>query len=176
MNMGAAGMNTPINHKAHIVAELQDRLADAGDEDAELLAEQLSAQADDLERCIVHVLRGAREDEATDEALGAIISDMQERRRRIRERAEKRRAACAWAMGEAGIPKIAAPDMTVSWRIGKAPVSYSIEPRDAPPNFVRTKVEWRFDNDAVREALDKGDALDFATYGNPQPILTIRSK
>ena len=169
-------MNTPIDRKAHIVAELADRLADANDEDAEFLANELADQAADLEKCIVRVLRGAREDEATDDALGALVSDMQERRKRIRERAEKRRAACAWAMQEAALPKIAAPDMTVSMRAGKPPVSYSIDPKDAPANFVRTKVEWRFDNDAVRDALDKGEQLDFATYDNAQPILTIRSK
>lgn len=169
-----------ITHKANLVAELQNRLSEGDylDEDMAFLVAQLEDQAESLEGAMIFILRSAREDEAYDDALGVLISDMQERRKRIRGRAEKKRADVAWAMQEAGMPKLVAPDMTVSFRIGKAPLIIDGEPGEGEVlmGWATVKHVFSWDKDRLRKDLSEEADIPFARFGNPQPVLTIRGK
>ena len=47
-----------------------------------------------------------------------------------------------------------------------------VKPEDVPEEF--TKVEYSYDNDAIRKALDAGELLGFAKYGERGTHLTIK--
>lgn len=172
-------MNAPLSYRANLVSELQSRLAEAmNDEDADFLAGQLVDAGGDLERSCLAVLREARQAEAYAEALKTIIADNRARKERLEARAEKIRAAVAQAMAEAGLPKIVSADMTVSFRMGKAPLIIDREPdeRDYATSLATRKLIYAWNKDAVRRELDEGDTLPFARLGNPCPQIVVRSK
>lgn len=166
-----------LTHKANIVSELVERLGDAETEDdAHFLAEQLQAAGDDLQSACAAVLRSARHDEADAEAIKTIEADNRARRQRLERRSDAKRAAVAWAMQEAGLAKLTPPDMTVSLRQNKPSLVMTIEPSEAPANFVRSKVTYSFDNDAIRAALEAGEMLEWASLNNAPPSVTVRMK
>lgn len=170
-------MTAPLSHKANIVSELVERLGEAATEDdADFLAEQLQAAGDDLQTACAAVLRSARYDEADAEAIKSIEADNRARRQRLERRSESKRAAVAWAMAEAGLAKLTPPDMTVSLRQNKPSLVTTIEPSEAPSDYVRTKVTYLFNNDAIRAALDAGETLEWASLNNAPPSVTVRSK
>lgn len=57
---------------------------------------------------------------------------------------------------------------------GMLPLRYDegVKPEDVPAAY--RKVEYSFDNDAIRRALDNGDTLDFVQYGERGTHLTIK--
>lgn len=170
-----------LTHKANIVSELVERLGEAAtQDDADFLAEQLQAAGDDLQSVCAAVLRSARYDEADAEAIKSIEADNRARRQRLERRSVSKRAAVAWAMQEASIPKLTPPDMTVSLRQNKPSLVTTIEPDlsmcEAYPHFVRTKVTYSFDNDAIRAALEAGETLEWASLNNAPPSVTVRMK
>lgn len=170
-------MNAPLSHKANIVSELVERLGDAATEDdADFLAEQLQAAGNDLQSACAAVLRSARYDEADAEAIKSIEADNRARRQRLERRSDAKRAAVAWAMQEAGLAKLTPPDMTVSLLQNKPSLVTTIEPSEAPSDYVRTKVTYSFDNDAIRAALDAGETLEWASLNNAPPSVTVRMK
>ncbi len=170
-------MNAPLSHKANIVSELVERLGDAATEDdADFLAEQLQAAGNDLQSACAAVLRSARYDEADAEAIKSIEADNRARRQRLERRSDAKRAAVAWAMQEAGLAKLTPPDMTVSLLQNKPRLVTTIEPSEAPSDYVRTKVTYSFDNDAIRAALDAGETLEWASLNNAPPSVTVRMK
>lgn len=173
-------MSAPLYHKANIVAELAERLADAvhgPDEDAEFLALQLDSEAQGLEALCLSALRDARLAEAYGEALKSIEADNRARRQRLERRAETIRANVAWALQEAGIPKITAPDLTVSWRMGKPPLIIDRDPNagDVEQGIATAKTTYAWDKEAVRKWMETVP-FSVARLGNPQPILTVRGK
>jgi len=170
-----------IHHKARIVEELQSRLAEAmNDEDADFLATQLASEAADLEAVCISALREARQTEAYAEALKTIIADNRARKERLELRAEKIREAVIAAMASAGLPRLVAPDMTVSFRQNKPGIAFACEPdvsiADQYGGFIKMKEVYSWDKEAVREWLDAGNTLSFAKLTNAPPSLTLRSK
>jgi len=174
-------MSGPLDHKARIVAELQNRLGEATtDDDQDFLSVQLSEAGNDLEGACLIALRNVRETEALVEALKSIIADNKARKDRLEAKAEKIRAAVAQAMAEAGLPKITAPDLTVSFRANKPSIAFACEPDltivDQYGGFIKMKEVYSWDKEAVREWLDAGNTLSFAKLTNAAPSLTLRSK
>lgn len=168
-------MTAPLDHKARICAELQDRLAMADEaEDVDVVALELATA--DLESSCIAALRAAKTCEAMADGIKSIIADNRARKERLERRADAIRAHVAWAMTEAASPKLTAPDMTVSLRQNKPSVVTTIEPDDAPEEFVRAKVTYSFDNDAIRDALDAGQSLEWAHFGNPSYAISVRTK
>src|SRR5262249_1723168 len=147
---------------------------------ANALAEQLTACAGDLERLCITALREARNREAMAAGIKAVQDDLRVRKERLETGAETIRAAVAQAMQEAGMPKLTAPDMTVSFRAGKAPLVIEGDAdqstAEAHKDFVRVKIAYAWDREAIRHALEHGETLPFARLGNPMPTLTLRSK
>lgn len=176
-------MSAPLYHKANIVAELAERLADAvhgPDEDAEFLALQLDSEAQGLEALCLSALREARLAEAYGEALKSIEADNRARRQRLERRAETIRANVAWALQEAGIPKITAPDLTVSWRMGKPPLIIDGEPSedDFVFGYATAKRSFAWDKTAIRQLVEsEPDKWAFRfRLGNPVPQIVVRGK
>ncbi len=170
-------MSGPLSHKANIVAELQDRLSEASEDDADFLAEQLACAGDDLEGACLAALRNARETEALVEALKSIEADNRARRQRLERRSETIRANVAWAMQEAGLPKITGPDLTVSWRMGKPPLIIDREPNagDVEQGIATAKTIYAWDKEAVRQWMEKV-SFSVARFGNPVPQIVVRGK
>ena len=147
------------------------------DAEDECLADTLEGVTN-LDELIVRAAREAKESEAMAEAIKTIIADNSERRARFLAKAEKIRAAIAHAMQDAGLPKITAPDMTISQRISK-PAPKVID-ADALPEWAKIdKVVWSPNRDAIKQAFEE-DPAGFSCPGviipNVEPILTIRSK
>ena len=147
------------------------------DAEDECLADTLEGVTN-LDELIVRAAREAKESEAMAEAIKTIIADNSERRARFLAKAEKIRAAIAHAMQDAGLPKITAPDMTISQRISK-PAPKVID-ADALPEWAKIdKVVWSPNRDAIKQAFEE-DPAGFSCPGviipNVEPIITIRSK
>lgn len=170
-------MSGPLSHKANIVAELQDRLAEAREDDADFLAEQLACAGDDLEGACLAALREARLAEAMAEGVKQIEADNRTRRQRLERRVETIRANVAWAMQEAGLPKITAPDLTVSWRMGKPPLIIDRDPNagDVEQGIATAKTTYAWDKEAVRKWMETVP-FSVARLGNPVPQIVVRGK
>lgn len=57
---------------------------------------------------------------------------------------------------------------------GLMPILFNedVKPEDVPEEF--TKIEYSYDNDAIRKALDAGERLGFAKYGERGTHLSIK--
>lgn len=169
----------PLDRKARIVSELQDRLAEAeAEEVASFLADQLGKQVTDLEGLCISALRTAREKQAMVNSLKSIRGEMDERIARLERSVKTIRDGVAHAMMESGLPKIVAPDLTVSFRVNKPALIIDGEPnhfhREA--GFATETVSFKWDKDAIREAIEDGREVSFARLANQPPSLTIRGK
>ncbi len=147
------------------------------DEDDECLRDTLEG-ATDLQDLLARAIREAKTSEAFADGLKAIIAENGERRQRLLNRVEKIRAAVALAMQDAGLNKITAADLTLSFRLSK-PAPKVIDP-DALPAWAKVeKITFAPDRDAIKQAFEE-DPQGFSVPGvvitNAAPILTIRSK
>lgn len=164
-----------LPHHARNHAILRDRLKDAyGLEDGdEALIDTLDGESD-FKSLALSALRKAKEREALAVALSSMIADMQARKRRIEEGADRLRAIVADAMLDAGESKIPAPDMTVSVRMGRPKVI--IDEARLPECFKEVVQTTKVNKAAVQESVDKGDVPEGVTVANPIPVLTVRVK
>lgn len=131
-----------------------------------------------LDELIVRAAREAKYAEAMAEAVKAIISENQERRQRLSDKADKIRAAIARAMQDAGLPKIIAPDLTLS--ISRRKPAPKVVDVDALPAWAMKMVTTSaIDRDAIKEAFEE-DPQGFSCPGcvvtNGEPVLRIGGK
>lgn len=163
----------PLPNTVRIVAELRERLkAEYGlDDDDEALADTIEGETD-LGEQLARLARAALRSEYMAKGIGELIKDTQLRKTRLEHRAEKLRAVINWALSESGTKKISAPDMTLSLSIGKAPIVID-DAAPIPERFLRVKSEPN--KIAIRAALDNGEDLPFAKFGNASPTLIIRT-
>lgn len=64
--------------------------------------------------------------------------------------------------------------LTLANNGGKLPLILDVEPEDLPAHFQRTKVVVSADQDAIRHALDAGEVLEFARYGERGQSMRIK--
>jgi len=169
-------MNAPLNIQVEIARRLMDEFnADVGDDEQDR-RDLIEGQTDALEM-IAKLLRKAKEKEGYAEAMKAIISDNRDRKARLEDSATHLRKVAAWAMGELGLTKLPLPDMTVSLRDGKPPLIIDREPNagDVDVGIARVTVTYAWDKEAVRKWMET-TPFSVARLGNPEPVLTIRTK
>jgi hypothetical protein len=172
-------MHAPLSTDVKVYQQIKERLIRdyALGEDDQALIDTLDGCSDLKER-ITALARKANERKYLAAGLKALIDDQKARLKRLEEGEEKLRDLVAWAMSEAGIDKITAPDMTISQRMGAKPLL--IDPIDpekyAGSDYVREKVTYSFDRDAIKRAMNEGAVIPWARFGNPAPVLTIRTK
>ena len=118
------------------------------------------------------MVRSALIDEAMAEGLKGHIQALQERLRRISERASERRRIARDAMVEVDVRKIAAPDFTVSVRRDRLPWWWSTK-RVIPEPYWEAR-EPRLDRVGLINDLKKGDAVPGVTLSNAEPVLSVR--
>lgn len=148
------------------------------EEDDQALRDTLDGELP-LTDMIVELVRKAKRDEAFVDALHHIMMDNKVRKQRLERRADKLRELAAWAMQEIGLTRIEEADMTISQRQGQPPLVITAPASPIGPGlYVKETHKYEWDKAALREALSSDHIIapDYATLGNPQPILTVRTK
>jgi hypothetical protein len=164
-----------LSHEIRVYNDLKERLKQAFslDEGDQTLLDSLEGETN-LHEYLVTMLRKARERDAFASALGDMIKSMQARKSRLEEGSDKLRAAVAWALAETGQKRLEAPDFTASLSKGRAPLLVTDE-KAAAQCFAK-KREPELDRAALRESLENGTVLSFASLGNPGMHLIVRTK
>lgn len=153
---------------------IRDRIiALEADIDEETLADTLEG-ATDLHEVVAGVVRSALVDEALADGLKGHIQALQERQRRLTERAGKRRGIARDAMVEVDLKKITAPDFTVSVRAG-SPALVVVDEAAIPESYWMPR-EPRLDRLGLLSDLKKGMPVVGAGLSNPEPILSVKVK
>jgi len=143
------------------------------DIDEETLADTLEGITD-LHEAIASVVRAALVDAAMADGLKDHIQDLQERLRRLLERASKRREVARDAMIQVDIKKVAAPDFTVSVRPG-SPALMVVDEGSIPAIYWAQR-EPRLDRLTLIKDLKNGMPVTGAGLSNPEPVLSVRVK
>lgn len=141
-------------------------------DDSDALTDTLDGEAQALD-LVARLIRDAREDDSMADALTPMQRDMAERKSRLASRADKRRDAALKLMNAIGERKIVRPDFTASVRA--APPKVIVTDDAALPDAV-CKFERKPDRSAIKEALERGEAVAGAMLGNGSETLTIRTK
>lgn len=139
--------------------------------DEEALNDTLEG-ASTLPDVTAEIIRSALEDERLAAGISEHIVKLQLRKKRIEERAARKRAKALYAMQEGDLPRIKQPDFSASIGTSKGRVIITDEEALAL-EFVRLRREP--DKKAIGEALRNGDAVAGATLSNPQPTLAVRT-
>lgn len=129
----------------------------------------------DLSDVVAKLIREARYAEAQALGVKSLLADMGERMDRLFAKSQKLRDIAKHACLEAGLTKIAAPDFSVSISAGKPKVVTTRDPDDRDHEFY-TNVKYTWNKTGIKEALEEGTTLDFAYFGNPEPVISVRGK
>jgi hypothetical protein len=149
--------------------ELLEQFPDLA-EDTTLLTDTLEGITD-APTVIASFIRKAREDEAGADALAVMLKDMNARRSRLQDRADKYRASALAMMEAIGIRKLEQPDFTASIR--SVPPKVEIEDETAIPDHL-CKIVRTPDKTKLKEALSFGP-VDGARLSNGSETLTLRT-
>ena len=161
-----------LTHSLAAYRVIRDRIiALEADIDEETLADTLEGLTD-LHEVVAAVVRSALVDEALAEGLKGHIEILQQRLRRLSERANAQRTIARDAMIEVDIRKITAPDFTVSVRPG-TPALVVTEEGVIPEPYWQPR-EPRLDRLGLLNDLKKGVAVAGAALSNPMPVLSVR--
>ena len=127
----------------------------------------------DFHEQIAALVRDAVRVSAMADALKIIIADNQARKQRFESKAERLRALALWAMTEAELSRIDAPDMSISKSNGRPAVvipDESLVPDDM------CVIKRHPDKVAIRDKLASNEFVSYASLSNVVPILTVRTK
>jgi hypothetical protein len=167
-------------HNSTIAAELlrfhdlrRHLLLEDPEIDEVTLADTLEG-ATSLHEAITAVIRSALEDEAMAGALRGRMNELEVRLRRIEHRAEKKRELVLATMGNAGVSKIVAPDVTLSLR--PAPPSVVVTDESLVPEWFWIPQAPKLDRRRMLEVLKAGEQVLGAELANPRLTLSVRSK
>ncbi|MBP30464.1 siphovirus Gp157 family protein [Methylobacterium sp.] len=167
-----ASTRVPLHVEMATASRVAAQLIAAGiDETDPDFAELMASETDVLER-LRRILRAARHTEAQSKALGEIAAEMRERRARLDKKAERLRSVVLEAMGELGLTKLDAPDLSASVSTGKPKVIIT-DPDALPDDACVFKREPS--KTAIAAALAEGPVAG-AEWGNPVPVLTVRTR
>jgi hypothetical protein len=166
-----------MQQNLHLEIDKHKRLRDELLQRWPALAEDEAALDDTLEgasslpEAIAAVLRSGREDQAVAKALGEQVERMEARKRRLVDRAERKKQLALWALQESGERRVNAPDFIAYLGMSRAKVIITDED-ELPPDCVRTKTEP--DRKFIGDLLRAGKDVPGASLGNPQPTITVK--
>ena len=165
-------VNQLSNYSVSAYQVIRDRILSLqADIDEVTLADTVEGLTD-LHEVLAAIIRAALVDEAMAEGLEGHIATLQERLRRLTNRAGARRQIARDAMVEVDIRKIAAPDFTVSVRPG-SPALVVVDEGAVPASYWEPR-EPRLDRLGLLNDLKKGVAIAGAALSNPEPVLSVR--
>lgn len=163
---------TQLTHSLTIYQTIRERIiALEADIDEETLADTLEGLTD-LHEVIAAVARSALVDEALVAGLKGHIQNLQDRLRRLTERAASRRRIARDAMLEVDVRKITAPDFTLSVRSGSPAIAVIDEA--AIPNAYWKPRDPTLDRAGLLSDLKAGVPIAGAALSNPEPVLSVR--
>lgn len=167
-------MNSPqslrleVNQYLILSEQLKARFVEL---DEDTLADTLEgiSQLPDL---ITQIVRSGLEDDVLVTALKLRLDEMQGRLSRLKERHEKKRALAAWAMSQAEIRRIQAPDFSLSLRPGSQRLEILDEGQVPSPFLVPQPP--RLDRAGLSAALKRGETIDGAILVQGEPTIQVR--
>ena len=163
-----------LNHSLSTYNAIREQIvALEADIDEETLADTLEGLTD-LHEVIAAVVRAAVVDEALVDGLKRHMQALQERMRRISERAGERRRIARDAMVEADLKKITTSDFTVSLR-PSSPRAIIIDEQEVPNDFFKAQAP-KLDKVSILGALKSGTPVPGATLSNQESVLSVRVK
>lgn len=143
------------------------------DVDEETLADTVDGLST-LPDILAAVIRSALADEALAAGLKGRIEDMQDRLRRLIERATARRALARDVMVDADLTKIAAPDFTASIRAGSSSLLI-IDESQIPHNYWQPR-EPKLNRQALLADLKHQGQIAGVALSQPEPTLSVRTR
>ena len=161
-------LNWIAEEHAALLAELLGRWPELAS-DEETLADTLEGVSR-LPEAIAAVIRSALDDEADCTSIAERIKQLQTRRKRLEDRADRKRALALHFCQEGRLPRIPAPDFTASVSMTKGRVIITGQVDD---KWMRIKKEE--DKTKIGEALRAGQTVSGAELSNPMPTLVIRT-
>jgi hypothetical protein len=168
-------MNTDVlrSEAAHYRL-LQDQLKqDFSGLDDETLANTLEGLSE-LPDMIEEIVRSSLDDEAMIAGLKLRADAMAARLCRLKERHQKKRQLAAWALGAAGLPKLKAPDFSVSLSEGAVRLELSDESK--LPALYLVPQPAKPDRASIAAALKRGEAVEGAALVQGQPYISVSTR
>ena len=163
-------LTSELQHHQRLRRYLEESFPDA---DEETLQDTLEGMTN-LPEMLAEVLRSMLQDEDFVGALKGRIGEMQARCTRLAERARKKRDLAALVMGDAELPKLVAPDFTVSLRASRPPLVVTDEDK-IPAEFWKPQAP-RLDRQALMAVLASSRPVEGAILGNPGTSISVRTK
>jgi hypothetical protein len=153
---------------------IRDRLrAEDPQIDEQTLADTVEGLTD-LHQILSAIIRAALADEALANGLKGRIAEMEDRLRRLQDRACKRRQIARDVMVELDLKKLKAPDFTASIRPG-IPALMVID-EAAVPSIYWEPQEPRLNRQGLVADLKQGAEVTGVALSNPEPVLSVRTK
>jgi hypothetical protein len=153
---------------------VRDRLrAEDPQIDEQTLADTVEGLTD-LPEILTAIIRAALADEALANGLKGRIAEMEDRLRRLQDRACKRRQIARDVMVELDLKKLKAPDFTASIRPG-IPALMVID-EAAVPSIYWEPQEPRLNRQGLVADLKQGAEVTGVALSNPEPVLSVRTK
>jgi hypothetical protein len=168
---------TNITRRVEIHKQMRERLlADypALADDAAALADTLEGESD-LDKAIVALLRSADDDGMMVGGINERMGELIERKTRLENRIEAKRNLAFWAMTEAGLPKLTAPDFTASIGASRAKVIIT-DAALIPPDYFNEPKPPEPNKTLIGQALKDGHTVPGCVLSNGGQTLTIRKK
>ena len=162
-----------INREAEAAASLRASLAQLADGDEDLMLDMIEGETS-LVECIDALLVRMASDRALVEGTARVVSDLEERARRVEKRISFDRTLIEQALATAEITKLERPVATLS--LANRPAALRVESEaDIPAEFWTTGAP-KLDRKALSAALKEGRPIPGAVLSNAAPSLTIRTK
>jgi hypothetical protein len=163
----AKAMATASALREYLRSELGDEV------DQEILEASVESETD-LYELVGRIARDVIQGEKIQEALKQIIRDNQARLSRMSKRTKAMRKAVEGALDGVNTTMRNYPDMSLSLAEGRP--ALEVEDDKVPAQYKVELVEYVVDRARIIEELEAGNTLDFARFGSPKKILTIRTK
>ena len=169
--MGSAELlRTEVSTYLILAEQLKARF---GELDDDTLADTLEGISQ-LPELVTQIVRSGLEDEVLVNALKQRLDEMQARLARLKERHDKKRAMAAWAMSQADIPRIQAPDFSLSLRPGSQRLEICDETLVPAQFFVPQQP--RLDRAGLSVILKGGETVAGAVLVQGEPTIQVRVK
>jgi hypothetical protein len=152
--------------------EIRDRIrAEDPEIDEQTLGDTVEGLTD-VHEIIIAIIRSALVDEALANGLRDRVEEMEDRLRRLQDRATKRREIAKDAMIHLDLRKIAAPDFLVSIRSGSPYLAVIDE--GAVPSIYWEPGAPRLKRQELLNELKSGSEIEGVALSNPEPVLNVR--
>jgi Siphovirus Gp157 len=167
-------MQNDIGRSVALYNQLKTALLLTGElsEDDQALLDTLEGETDIKEQ-IAELIRDARRAAAMAKGLAEIMKDHATRKSRLEHRSERNRGIAFAAMQNCGLPRVEAPDLTIS--ISPGVPSVIIADEAAVPDSL-CKIERTPMKSEIAKLLKSGEFVPYASLSNGAPVLKVSAR